>query len=69
VKCSGIPVDIESVERRITGINPADLARQNNAIQQQLTHLAADKARALTQTRRPDMASSEKSIKRQQPSK
>ena len=69
VKCSGIPVEIESVERRIAGINPADLTREINAIQQQLTHLAAEKTRALTQTRRLDMASLEKSIKRLQPSK
>ena len=69
VKCSGIPVDIESVEARIAGINPADLTREINAIQQQLTHLATEKTRALTQTRRLDMASLEKSIKRLQPSK
>ncbi len=69
MKCSGIPVDIESVERRIAGINPADLTRQINAIQQQLTHLAAEKTRALTQTRRLDTASLEKSIKRLQSSK
>jgi hypothetical protein len=69
VKCSGIPVDIESVEARIPGINHADLIREINAIQQQLTHLAAEKTRALTQTRRLDMASLEKSIKRLQPSK
>ena len=69
VKCSGMPVDIESVKRRIAGINPADLTREINAIQQQLTHLAAEKTRALTQTRRLDMASLEKSIKRLQPSK
>ena len=69
VKCSGIPVDVESVEARIAGINPADLTREINAIQQQLTHLAAEKTRALTQTRRLDMASLEKSIKRLQPSK
>ena len=69
VKCSGVPVDIESVEARIAGINPADLTREINAIQQQLTHLAAEKTRALTQTRRLDMTSLEKSIKRLQPSK
>ena len=51
VKCSGVPVDIESVERRIAGINPADLTCEFTAIQQQLTHLAAEKTRALTQTR------------------
>ena len=50
MKCSGIPVDVESVEARIAGINPADLTREINAIQQQLTHLAAEKTRALTQT-------------------
>ena len=69
VKCSGIPVDIESVEARIPGINHADLIREINAIQQQLTHLAAEKTRALTQTRRLDMASLEKSIKGLQPRK
>ena len=69
MKCSGIPVDIESVEARIAGINPADLTREINAIQQQLTHLGAEKTRALTQNRRLDMASLETSIKRLQPSK
>lgn len=69
VKYSGMPVDIESVEARIAGINPADLTREFYAIEQQLTHLTAEKTRALTQTRRLDMASLEKSIKRLQPSK
>ena len=47
MKYSGIPVDIESIETRISGINPADLTREINAIEQQLTHLAAEKTRAL----------------------
>ena len=69
VKCSGVPVDIESIETRIAGINPADLTREFTAIQQQLTHLAAEKTRALIQTGRLDMASLEKPIERLQPSK
>jgi hypothetical protein len=68
VKRSGIPVDIENIETRIAGINPADLTRDISSIQQQLTHLAAEKTRALSQTRRLDMASLEKSIQRLQPS-
>lgn len=43
VKCAGIPVDVTAVEKRIAGINPADLA--------------AEKTRALSETRRLDMAS------------
>ena len=69
MKCSGVPVDIESIETRIAGINPADLTREFTAIQQQLTHLAAEKTRALIQTGRLDMASLEKPIERLQPSK
>lgn len=68
VKHSGIPVDIEAVEARIAGINPADLTRQIVHIQQELTRLAAEKTRALAETRHLDMAALEASINRLQPS-
>ncbi len=68
VKRSGVPVDIEEVEKRIEGINPADLTREITRLQTQLTGLAAEKTRALSESRRLDMTSLEKSIKRLQPS-
>ncbi len=68
VKCSDLLVDVDSIETRIVGINPAVLTREITAIQQQLTNLAAEKTQALTQTRRLDMAPLEKSIKRLRPS-
>lgn len=68
VKRSGIPVDIADVEARIVGINPADLTREIVRLQNELTALAAEKTRALSESRRLDMTSLEKSIKRLQPS-
>lgn len=68
VKRSGIPVDVEKIEARIKGINPADLTREITQIQQQLTHLAAEKTRALAESRHLDMTSLKQSIKRLQPS-
>jgi len=68
VKRSCIDVDIAEVGKRIAGINPADLTREITQIQQQLTQLAAEKTRALSESRKLDMTSLEKSIRRLQPS-
>jgi hypothetical protein len=68
VNRSCIVVDVAEVEKRIAGINPADLTREITQIQQQLTELAAEKTRALSDSRRLDMTSLEKSIRRLQPS-
>lgn len=68
VKRSCIDVNVAEVEKRIAGINPADLTREITQIQQQLTHLAAEKTRALSESRKLDMTSLEKSIRRLQPS-
>ena len=68
VKRSCIDVDVAEVEKRIAGINPVDLTREITQIQQQLTNLAAEKTRALSESRKLDMTSLEKSIRRLQPS-
>jgi hypothetical protein len=66
VKASGLLDQTQqaAVEARITGINPADLTRQINAIQMQLIELAKDKTQALADSRRLDMANLTQSIKR-----
>jgi hypothetical protein len=48
--------EIEIVEERIIGINPADLTRQINLIQTQLTALARDKTQPAITKRQLDMA-------------
>lgn len=66
VQRSNVPVDVTQVEARIEGINPADLTRQIGRLQNELTRLAAQKTRSLSESRRLDMASLEKSIQRLQ---
>ena len=68
VKRSDIPVDIADVEARIAGINPADLTPEIVRLQNELTALATQKTRALSQSHRLDISSLEKSIKQLQPS-
>jgi hypothetical protein len=58
-----------AVEARVAGVNPADLTRRINTIQNQLTQLARDKTNTLAAARRLDMASLEPSITRLQPTK
>lgn len=67
VKRSGVPVDIAEVEQRIAGINPADLTREVTRLQNKLTRLSAEKTRAMSESRRLDMTSLERSIQRLQP--
>jgi hypothetical protein len=57
---------ITVISTRIENINPADLTRNINHIQQQLTELSKAKTPAMTAARRLDMATSEPSIRRLQ---
>lgn len=71
VLASGILTDTQAaaVQDRIVGVNPADLTRQINQIQHELTELARAKTAALTASRHLDMASLEPSIRRLQTTK
>lgn len=59
----------QAVQKRIAGINPADLTRQINTIQMQLIELSKGKTETLISNRHLDMASLTQSIKRLQPTK
>jgi len=58
---------INDVEKRITGVNPADLTRGITMIQTQLTTLAAQKTQTALASRHLDMASLKSSIERLNP--
>lgn len=68
VLASGLLGDeqIEAVQTRVAGINPADLTRRINQIQSQLTELSRGKTEALAATRHLDMAPLKASIRRLQ---
>jgi hypothetical protein len=57
---------IAAISSRIEGVSPADLTRQINHIQQQLTELAKAKTQAMSAARHLDMATLEPSIHRLQ---
>lgn len=71
VKAYGILTEeqIAAVEARIQGVNPADLTRQINTIQTQLTKLARAKTEAITDSRPLDLESLQPSINRLTPKK
>ena len=60
---------IADVEARVHGVNPADLIRQINQIQAQLTAVARAKPEALTATKSLDLESLQPSINRLAPTK
>jgi hypothetical protein len=61
--------EIEIVEEHIIGINPADLTRQINLIQTQITALARDETQSVITQRQLDMASLQPSINWLNPTK
>lgn len=63
------PEEEAAVQERIADVNPADLTRQINQIQQRLTGLSQGKTEVLAAARGLDMASLEPSIRRLQTSK
>ncbi len=58
-----------AIQARIAGVNPADLTRRINQIQQRLIELSREKTEALATARGLDMASLEPSIRRLQTTK
>jgi hypothetical protein len=60
---------IEATQKRISGVNPADLTRQINQIQTRLTTTAGSKTDALTTAKTLDMESLQPSINRLTPTK
>ena len=71
VQDSGLLTDeqTQAVQARIAGVNPADLTRRINQIQQRLIELSREKTEALATARGLDMASLEPSIRRLQTTK
>jgi len=61
IKRPCVDVDVVGVEKQIAGINPSDMIREITLNQHQLTQLAAEKTQALSESRKLDMTSFEKS--------